>query len=209
LSRTRLRPDLTRAHLLYGEWLRRRGRRTDARVQLRAAHEMFAAIGMEAFAGRARRELQATGEKYASGASRRAMTSQLRSSRSPSSPLTDFPTQRSPPGCFSARAQSNGICAKCSQSSGSAPAGTCATRCRATPGTPGGRKPPRRANPADQLCRDLVVHPVRRPGSRTGATGGARVILMATTTTAPGCKPDGSTACAPTSFRAGPFPTTS
>jgi len=63
LSRTRLRPDLTRAHLLYGEWLRRHGRRTDARVQLRAAHEMFAAIGMEAFAGRARRELQATGEK--------------------------------------------------------------------------------------------------------------------------------------------------
>jgi ATP/maltotriose-dependent transcriptional regulator MalT len=62
LSRTRLRPDLARAHLLHGEWLRREGRRADARAQLRAAHDMFAAIGMEAFAGRARRELTATGE---------------------------------------------------------------------------------------------------------------------------------------------------
>ena len=63
LARTRLRPELARAHLLYGEWLRREGRRKDAREQLRAAHEMFAAIGMEAFAERARRELLATGEK--------------------------------------------------------------------------------------------------------------------------------------------------
>ena len=63
LSRTRLRPELARAHLLYGEWLRREGRRADARAQLRTAHEMFAAIGMEAFAERARRELLATGEQ--------------------------------------------------------------------------------------------------------------------------------------------------
>ena len=63
LGRTRLRPELARAHLLYGEWLRREGRRADARGQLRTAHDMFAAIGMEAFAGRARRELIATGEK--------------------------------------------------------------------------------------------------------------------------------------------------
>jgi DNA-binding CsgD family transcriptional regulator len=62
LSRTRLRPELARAHLLYGEWLRREGRRADARAQLRTAHEMFAAIGMLAFAERARRELLATGE---------------------------------------------------------------------------------------------------------------------------------------------------
>ena len=62
LSRTRLRPDLARAHLLYGEWLRRKGRRADARAQLRTAYDMCAAIGMEAFAERARRELLATGE---------------------------------------------------------------------------------------------------------------------------------------------------
>jgi ATP/maltotriose-dependent transcriptional regulator MalT len=63
LSRTKLRPELARAHLLYGEWLRREGRRVDARAQLRTAHEMLDAIGMEAFAERAHRELIATGEK--------------------------------------------------------------------------------------------------------------------------------------------------
>jgi len=63
LARTRRRPELARAHLLYGEWLRRESRRVDARVQLRAAHDQFASIGMEAFAERARGELLATGEK--------------------------------------------------------------------------------------------------------------------------------------------------
>ena len=62
LSRTRLRPDLARAHLLYGEWLRRERRRTEARGPLRTAHGMFEAMGMEAFADRAGRELRATGE---------------------------------------------------------------------------------------------------------------------------------------------------
>jgi len=62
LSRTRYRPELARAHLLYGERLRRDSRRTDARAQLRIAHDMFDAMGMEAFAGRAGRELRATGE---------------------------------------------------------------------------------------------------------------------------------------------------
>ena len=62
LGRTPLRPELARAHLLYGEWLRREARRADARAQLRTAHDMLAAIGMEAFAERARRELAATGE---------------------------------------------------------------------------------------------------------------------------------------------------
>ena len=61
-GRTGLRPELARSHLLYGEWLRREGRRSDAREQLRAAHHMFVAIGMEAFAERTRRELVATGE---------------------------------------------------------------------------------------------------------------------------------------------------
>jgi DNA-binding CsgD family transcriptional regulator len=63
LARTALRPELARSRLLYGEWLRRANRRVDARVQLRAAHELFASIGMEAFADRTRAELLATGEK--------------------------------------------------------------------------------------------------------------------------------------------------
>ncbi len=63
LGRTRLRVELARAQLLYGEWLRRENRRVDAREQLRTAHDMFADIGAEAFAERARRELLATGEK--------------------------------------------------------------------------------------------------------------------------------------------------
>jgi len=62
LSTTRLRLDLARARLLYGEWLRRHSRRVDARNELRTAYEMFADFGMNAFAERARVELQATGE---------------------------------------------------------------------------------------------------------------------------------------------------
>ena len=63
LRRTERRLDLARAHLLYGEWLRREGRRVDARHQLHAAFELFEAIGADGFAERARRELLATGEK--------------------------------------------------------------------------------------------------------------------------------------------------
>jgi DNA-binding CsgD family transcriptional regulator len=62
LGRTRVRVQLARAHLLYGEWLRRQRRRLDAREQLRTAHDLLEAMGMEAFADRARRELRATGE---------------------------------------------------------------------------------------------------------------------------------------------------
>jgi DNA-binding CsgD family transcriptional regulator len=62
LGRTRVSGVLARTHLVYGEWLRREGRRRDARAQLRTARDMLAAIGMEAFAARAERELVATGE---------------------------------------------------------------------------------------------------------------------------------------------------
>ncbi len=62
LGRTRLHVDLARAHLLYGEWLRRERRRSDAREQLRTAHDMLAAMGVAGFAERARRELRSTGE---------------------------------------------------------------------------------------------------------------------------------------------------
>ncbi|HEY1003371.1 MAG TPA: LuxR C-terminal-related transcriptional regulator, partial [Streptosporangiaceae bacterium] len=63
LGRTLLRPELARAHLLYGEWLRRENRRLDARHQLNTAYSLFTDIGAEAFAERARRELLAAGEK--------------------------------------------------------------------------------------------------------------------------------------------------
>ena len=62
LGRTRLRVELARGHLLYGEWLRREGRRVDAREQLRTAYDRFGAIGADGFAERARHELLATGE---------------------------------------------------------------------------------------------------------------------------------------------------
>jgi DNA-binding CsgD family transcriptional regulator len=62
LDHTRIRVELARTHLLFGEWLRRQGRRIDARGQLRTAYESLTAMGVEAFADRARRELLATGE---------------------------------------------------------------------------------------------------------------------------------------------------
>jgi DNA-binding CsgD family transcriptional regulator len=62
LAGTSIRTELARAHLLYGEWLRREGRRSDARRQLRTAYEMLSAMGVDGFAERARRELMATGE---------------------------------------------------------------------------------------------------------------------------------------------------
>ena len=74
LEQCRSAPELARAHLVYGEWLRRQRRRRDARRQLRTAHEMFTAMGAAAFAERARIELLATGER----ARRRIRTDRIR-----------------------------------------------------------------------------------------------------------------------------------
>jgi DNA-binding CsgD family transcriptional regulator len=63
LGRSSAKPELARSHLLFGEWLRRKGRRRDARDRLRTAHDMFASMGIEAFGERARVELLATGER--------------------------------------------------------------------------------------------------------------------------------------------------
>jgi DNA-binding CsgD family transcriptional regulator len=78
LGRTRVRVQLARTHLLYGEWLRRQRRRIDARTQLRTAHDLLQAMGIEAFAERARRELEATGETACKRtvAARHALTAQ-------------------------------------------------------------------------------------------------------------------------------------
>jgi DNA-binding CsgD family transcriptional regulator len=63
LGRCTARPELARSHLLFGEWLRRQGRRRDARDELRTAYDMLASMGLDAFAERARVELLATGER--------------------------------------------------------------------------------------------------------------------------------------------------
>ena len=78
LDGTKIRGELARAHLLYGEWLRREKRRAEARCRLRAAHDMFAEMGMDSFAARTARELRATGEtvRKRSGATCNELTAQ-------------------------------------------------------------------------------------------------------------------------------------
>ena len=129
----RVRAELARAHLLYGEWLRRERRRVDARVQLRTAHEMLASMGIDAFAERARRELLATGEtvRKRTVETRDELTAQERRSRG--SPAMDSRTRRSAPGCSSARARSSITCATSSSSSTSAHATSSTAPYPATP----------------------------------------------------------------------------
>jgi ATP/maltotriose-dependent transcriptional regulator MalT len=124
LGRTRNRLELARAHLLYGEWLRRENRRSDARGRLRTAHEMLTAIGAGAFAERARHELLATGETVRS--------------RTAETPITPTPQEayiarlagegRTNPEIgaqlFLSAAPSSGTCARSTRSSVSAHAGS-------------------------------------------------------------------------------------
>jgi hypothetical protein len=117
LAATPLRTELARAHLLYGEWLRRQGRRVNAREQLAPAYEMFVAMGAEAFAERARRELLATGErvrKRAVDATARDELTPPKRSTSPGSLETAARTRRSALSSSSASVPSNGTCARCS-----------------------------------------------------------------------------------------------
>jgi hypothetical protein len=132
LGRTRLRPELARAHLLYGEWLRRQNRRTDAGEQLRTAHDLLSAIGMEAFAERARRELLATGETVRKRTAQPAVkaSQELTPQESQVALLArnGCPTPRSAPGCSPAPTPSSTTWAKCSPSSASPPAAS-STKC--------------------------------------------------------------------------------
>ena len=120
-----LRPELARAHLLYGEWLRRENRRRDARAELRTAHGLFTTMGIEAFAERARRELLATGDTVRKRTVQTASDSPPRRRISPGSPSTAAPTRRSAPSYSSAPGPSNGISARCTPSSASAHAESC------------------------------------------------------------------------------------
>jgi hypothetical protein len=114
LGRSRVRAQLARGHLLYGEWLRRERRRTDARAQLRIAHDMLDTMGMEALAERARRELLATGET----ARKRTVetTQQLTGQEALIAELArrGLSNPEIARGCSSARAPSSTTCARSS-----------------------------------------------------------------------------------------------
>jgi hypothetical protein len=118
LGRTRIRGELARAHLLYGEWLRRAERRPEARDQLRTAHDLFTTMGMEAFARRAATSCSPAARPCADAPPRPPAASQPRSPRSPGSSATACPP-RSPPGSCSVPASLSGTSATSTRSSAS------------------------------------------------------------------------------------------
>ena len=175
LGRTRLRVDLARAHLVYGEWLRRQRRRRDARDQLGIAYEIFDSVGAAAFADRARTELRAT------GGNARQLTIQTPDTLTAQEALIARlageapPTRRSPRSCSSAPPPSPTTCAKSSPSSASAPAASSLPR--SPPGKAQHRWSRRRADPrADP--RPAAAAPAW-PAIKTLPTTGSRVSTLA------------------------------
>ena len=134
LGRTPMRADLARARLLYGEWLRRQGRRVDAREQLRSAAQMSTEMGAEAFACRAARELRATGECVRKR--RFATRDELTAEESQIALLArdGLRTPRSARGCLSARARSSATSTRPLPSCKSAHAPSSIGRCPANRG---------------------------------------------------------------------------
>ena len=133
LGRTSIRVDVARAHLHYGEWLRRERRRRDAREQLRTAFEMFNAIGIEAFAALPNTSCLPPASMSANAASRAGMSSPPRRHRSRDSPATVSLTPRSVSGCSSADTPLPTTCARCSPSSTSPRAAASTGRCPTMP----------------------------------------------------------------------------
>jgi hypothetical protein len=175
LGRTRVRGEHARAHLLYGEWLRRAGRRTAAREQLRTADRMLSRMGIEAFAGRARRELVATGEtvRKRRAETRDELTAQewqiARLARDGLS-NPEIATR-----LFLSPRTWSGICARCSPSSGSAPGWPCTRRCptrrrRRLPRRPGHTPGTPRARCAALGASVIACAPTSRRAARSPTT---------------------------------------
>ena len=121
LGRTRVRVELARAHLLYGEWLRGERRRQEARDQLRTAHELCLRIGLDAFAERAADELLAAGETARKrGAETSDQLTEQEAADRPPGHVTASRTRRSVRACSSLPAPSNTTCARSSPTSASA-----------------------------------------------------------------------------------------